>query len=56
MGRPRIRNHLKASPVSITLPKPIKDRIRVLASEEGISIASWMRRLALRAVNMTIAA
>lgn len=45
-GRPRCR--LENAVVSLSIPVTMKKRIHALSADEGLSVASWIRRLVLR--------
>jgi predicted HicB family RNase H-like nuclease len=48
-GRPPCR--IENVAVNLTMPSAMKAKIRALAAEEGLSLATWVRRLAIRELN-----
>lgn len=45
-GRPR--NPTRSAPVSLLIPAPEKRKMQEAARLEGLSLAAWIRRLALQ--------
>lgn len=48
VGRPR--NRIKSACVSLLIPEPQKKRMQRVAQREGLSLASWIRLQAIRAL------
>lgn len=48
VGRPR--NRIKSACVSLLIPEPQKKRMQRRAEREGLSLASWIRIQAIRAL------